>query len=133
MQPNVITLPVDVLNNGTLVNHVFNRFEEFQNRAVYTGPEHTLVNRDTMSLYRTLPKPSGNFRGVLKSAAKFSKDVVVLGVDGVSQLSSPIILEVSMSVPVGALAADVLVMRQRGVAHLDLDVVMIPLTEQGMI
>lgn len=134
MQPNEITLAVDEENDGVgLANHVFSRFEEFQNRASYISAEHSLDSRDTLGLYRTLPKPSGNFRGVAKSAVKFSMDVVVTGVDGVSQITSPVIGEVSFSVPVGTSAADALIMRQRIVALMDRDDIMIALMEQLMV
>lgn len=134
MQPDVITLSVDEQNDGVgLVNHVFTRYEEYQNRAVYIGANHTLATKDTLSLYRTFPKASGNFRGVGKTAAKFSQDVLVDGVDGVSQLTAPIIVDVSFSIPVGATPAQILIARQRALALLDLDAVMSPLNEQLMV
>lgn len=127
MQPNEITLAVDVLNNGTTENQTYARFEEFLNRSIYIGSDHSLCLRNTLGLYRTLPKQSGNFKGVAKSSFKFSQDVVVDGVDGVSSITSPLILEVSFSVPVGATAADVLELRQRALALIDADTVMTPL------
>lgn len=134
MQPNVITLAVDEQNDGVgPVDHVFTRFEEYLNRALYVGANHSLAARDTLGLYRTAPKVSGNFRGVAKTAVKFSKDITVLGVDGVANIVAPIIIEVSFSVPVGALSADVLIMRQRQVALLDQDTIMGPLNELLMI
>jgi len=134
MQPNTITLSVDEQNDGVgPVDHVFTRYDEDKNRAMYIHTSHTLSARDTLTLYRTLPKISGNFRGVLKTAKKFSKDFVVTGVDGVSQLTAPIIIETSYSVPVGVTAAQVLLMRQRDLSLTDLDVIMIALNEQGMI
>lgn len=134
MLDNVITLSVDEENDGVgPVNHVFNRFEEYQNRSVYIGTNHSMATKDTLNLYRTFPKASGNFRGVAKTAFKFSKDLTVTGVDGVSQLSAPIIVDVSFSIPVGATHAQILVARQRALALLDLDVVMTPLNEQQMV
>lgn len=134
MQPNEITLAVDEDNSGSgTTNHVYTRFEEYLNRAVYISGSHALSARDTLSLYRTLPKPSGNFKGVAKCALKFSQDILVDGVDGVSQLTSPIIVEVSMSVPVGATAAQCLIARQRAVTLLDNDTIMVALMEQQMI
>lgn len=134
MLDNVITLSVDEENDGVgPVNHVFNRFEEYQNRSVYISMDHTIAAKDTLGLYRTFPKPSGNFRGVAKSAFKISKDISVTGVDGVSQLSAPIIVDVSFSIPVGATHAQVLLARQRALALLDLDAVMTPLNEQLMV
>lgn len=134
MQPNVVTLSVDEENDGVgLVNHVFTRFEEYQNRAVYIGDSHSMAAKDTLSLYRTFPKVSGNFRGVSKTAVKFSKDITVTGADGVSTLTAPIIVDVSFSIPVGATVAQVLIARQRALALLDLDAVMDPLNNQLMV
>ena len=131
MQPNTITLSVDEENDGVgPVNHVYSRHEEYQNRSVYISGSHTLVAKDSLSLYRTFPKVAGNFKGVAKSSMKFSKDVTVFGVDGVSQLTAPIIVEVSFSIPVGATSAAILIARQRALALLDLDSVMAPLNEK---
>lgn len=132
MQPDTITLAIDELNNATLVNKVFTRFDEYQNRSVYNSADHTIVAKDTLSLYRTPPKTSGNFRGTAKTAVKFSKDLVVLGVDG-SNLNAPIILEVSFSIPVGATTAQMLSLRQRVIALLDRDDIMVPLNHLQMI
>lgn len=133
MQPNTIVLPVDVLNNGTPVNETYTRFEEFQNRATYIGASHTPDNRDTLSLYRSFPTKSGNFKGVSKTSMKFSKDMAVDGVDSSTSLTAPIIIEISVAVPVGVAAADVLKARQRALALLDLDSVMDPLNNQLMV
>ncbi len=133
MQANTITLQVDVLNNATLVAEPFERFEEFQNRSVYIGANHTPEARDTISLYRTFPKKSGNFKGVAKTAVKLSRDVQVTGVDGVSDLTAPFIIDISFSVPVGVSAADVLKYRQTAIAMLDLDSVMDALNNQQMV
>lgn len=132
MQPNSITLPVDELNNGTPVNETLTRFEEFQNRAVYIGENHSMTEKDTLSLYRTFPKPNGNFKGVSKTSVKFSRDVAVLAVDGTT-ISAPLIIEVSFSLPVGVTDAEILLHRQRAIALLDLDTVMVPLNSQLMI
>lgn len=134
MQPNEITLAVDEDNSGVgTTNHVYTRFEEFLNRASYISGNHALGAKDTLGFYRTLPKTSGNFRGVAKTAVKFSQDIQVDGVDGTSQITAPIIIEVSMSLPVGATAAQALIARQRVVTLLDTDSVMVPLMEQQMI
>lgn len=132
MQPNVITLAVDELNNGTTVDHILTRYEEFQNRAVYIGADHALNARNTVTLYRTPPKPSGNFLGVGKSAIKLSQDITVLGADG-SSVVAPIIFEVSCSLPVGALNASTLLQRQKVVALVDRDDIMVALNSLLMI
>lgn len=130
MQDNVLTLAVDELNTGSTTDHVFERSDWFQNRSVYAGENHQLTARDTLTLYRSYPKAAGNFPGTAKSSFKFSKDHTILGVDGVASLTSPVIVEVSFSVPVGITAADQLVMRQRAIALLDDDDIMVALMNQ---
>lgn len=128
-----ITLSVDEENDGVgPVNHVYTRFEETQNRSKYIHTNHTLSAKDTLSFYRTLPKPSGNFLGVAKTAAKFSKDHSVTGADG-STIVAPVIVEVSISMPVGISAANAMIARQKALSLLDLDAVMVPLMEQQMV
>lgn len=134
MQPNSISLVVDELNTGAnQVTHVLSRFEESLNRSVYIDADHTIAAKNTLTLYRTQPKASGNFKGVAKSAFKFSTDILVDGVDGVSQLTAPIIVEVSFSLPVGVTAAQSLVARQKALALLDRDDVMVALNDQLMV
>jgi hypothetical protein len=133
MQDNIITLAVDELNNDSTVDYDFTRYEEYQNRSVYIGEDHDLASRDTLSLYRTLPKVSGNYKGNAKSTLKFSKDYAVDGVDGVATLTAPVIAEVSFSVPVGVNAADRMIIRQRIIAILDDDTFMESLMSQLMV
>jgi hypothetical protein len=133
MQANSITLAVDELNNASTTDHVYGRFDEYQNRSVYNHANHSLDSRDTLTMYRTFPKVSGNFKGMAKSAVKFSQDLSVDGVDGVASLVSPIIVEVSFSIPVGATAAEQLIARQRAIALLDDDTVMVALNNQLVI
>lgn len=133
MQANAITVQVDKLNNGTPVAEVFERHEEFQNRSTYVGENHTLLSRNTVQLYRTFPTKSGNFRGVAKSSVKLSKDFSVSGVDGVALLTSPLIIELNFSIPVGVSDADILAARQRAIAFLDSDDVMVALNSNLMI
>lgn len=133
MQPNTLTLNVDVLNNAITVAEPFTRFDEYQNRAVYIGVNHLPETRNTLSIYRTFPTKNGNYKGTAKSSVKFTQDVGVAGVDGVSTLTAPIILDLSFSIPVGATAADVLHLRQRLIAALDDDTFMDSLNIQQMI
>lgn len=133
MQPNQLSLPVDYLNDGTTTPETYDRFEEYQNRSVYIGASHAPESRDTITLYRSFPKKSGNFNGVAKTAVKFSKDIGVLGVDGLATLTAPVIVEVNFSVPVGTSQADILKARQRAIALLDDDSVMVPLNSQMMV
>ena len=133
MQPDIISITVDPLNDATTEVQTYSRFEEFLNRSKYIGENHSLDAREELTLYRTFPKQAGNFRGVGKSAVKFATDIVVPGVDSTTSLNTAIIAEVSFSVPLGASAADVLLMRQRIMGLLDLDAVMSPLNEQLMV
>jgi hypothetical protein len=130
MQPGTITLQVDELNNDTDVPCLFRQYDKYANRSIYIGPSHELTLQDKFTLYRTFQKVSGNFRGTAKSAFKFSTDYLVSGVDGIADLTAPMIIEVSFSVPVGIAVADQLIGRQRAIALLDDDAVMVPLMNQ---
>lgn len=132
MQPNELTLAVDLENKAVLTNKIYTRFEEYLNRAMYIGAGHSLSARNTLSFYRTMPRISGNFRGTAKTAVKFSRDVSVLGVDGTTVVA-PQILEVSFSNPVGVTPAQSLEFRQNGVALLDRDDIMAALNDLLMV
>jgi hypothetical protein len=130
-QPDLITIPVDELNTGVDTDHVYSRFDDFANRSVYINTStHNLEMRDTLGLYRTFPKPNGNFKGVGKTSLKFTTDISVDAVDGVSTLVSPMIGEVGFSIPVGATDAQKLILRQRIVALVDQELYMVPLQNQ---
>lgn len=124
MQPDTITLAVDTLNSGSTTDYDFKRFEETLNRTIYAGENHAIDARDQLAIYRTAPRKTGNFKGVAKTSVKFTKDFTVLGVDGLANLTAPVILEVSFSVPVGCTSAQMVEMRQRLIALLDSDTVM---------
>jgi hypothetical protein len=124
MQPNQITLAVDELNNETTVDAIFDRNEEYLNRTVYVHENHTLASKDVLSFYRNTPAASGNFPGMVKVAAKFSRDVSVAGVDQTTTIVSSSIGEFSFRIPIGATAAFCLELRQRMIALLDDDTVM---------
>lgn len=124
MQPNEITLTVDENNDGGTtanVDYVYNRFDTFTGRSVFNSNNHSEDSRETLSLYRTSAKASGLFRGVRKTAFKFTTDVQVVGTDGVSLITSPIITEVKMSIPLGATAEQAMLERQKALAFLDAD------------
>jgi hypothetical protein len=133
MQANQLTLSVDYLNDATTTDEVYSRADFFGNRSVYHGASHSAVLRDTISLYRSGPKPNGNFRGVTKNSAKLSKDVEVAGADGVATLTVPSICEISFSLPVGITDADILKLRQRAIALLDDDTIMDMLNIQNIV
>lgn len=119
MLDNSITLPVDVLNNGTPVNRVYTRLSEFTDRSVYKGPSHTLVKRDTMGFYRTPVKANGADNGVAKSAIKLTNDITVAGKLASTDVVKPMIATCEFSIPVGATAAQTLEFRQRLIAAID--------------
>lgn len=121
MQPNTLTLSVDVANNSTIVEQDYERFEEHQNRSVYVGENHRIDNRDMITVYRSFPTRTGNFQGTAKTSAKFTDDVTVSGVDVNTSVKAPMICEVSFSIPVGTDPELVLEMRQRVIALLDQD------------
>jgi hypothetical protein len=133
MQPNEITLAVDEANDETTVDHVYTRFEDYLNRSVYICADHELSSKNTLTLYRTFPKINGNFKGVSKSTVKFSTDYLVDGVDGVSQLTAPVIVEIGFSLPVGITSAQALLARQKVIAMLDDDDIMAALNDQLMV
>lgn len=114
-----ITLPVDVANNGTIVNQVIELFDSVTGRKEYHFAAHDFLMRDIVVFTRSLPKTNGNFTGTRKASFKFTKDASVPGVDPSTQVKAPGILEVSASLPVGFTAADALLLRQRAIAVLD--------------
>lgn len=118
MQDNTITLAVDVANNGTSVDQVFNRYLEETNRTTYRGPGDTLVERNQMAFYRTPPKRSGNYLGSAKSGVKLTLDIDVVQADGTTT-KAPIIVDLSFSVPVGANPVVSKNRRQHALAVLD--------------
>lgn len=121
MQPNVITLNVDESNDGITtadVDYVYNRYDTYSTRSIFNGDGHLPDMRKQLSLYRTPAKSNGNFRGTTKSAFKFTTDISVAGVDGTTTVTSPIIFEVSASIPLGATSAQVLLEQMKVVAAL---------------
>lgn len=132
MQTNEITLAVDTANTGSTTDKVYTRFEENLNRSKYIAEGHTLASRDTLDLYRTAPKTSGNFRGVAKTSVKITTDITVSGVDG-TDLVAPVIVECSFAVPVGTSPTITLEKRQQLVALLDRDDIMAGLNDLLMI
>lgn len=129
MLDNTITLSVDTTNDDTPENHVFTRYDEYQNRSVYNGPDHSLDTKELLTIYRTPPKPSGNFKGVAKSALKFARDVDVEGKDSTTTVAAVELGEISFSIPIGTTAADAMILRQRMIAALDDDALMVKIME----
>jgi hypothetical protein len=132
MQANVIVLPVDLLNNSSTTDLTLSRVEEHLNRSVYIGGDHEPGVRDTLTLYRTPPKPTSNFKGVMKSAAKFTADKTVADPVG-GNVDAALIGEASFSIPIGVTAADMMILRQRMIALLDDDSIMDDLMRLQMV
>lgn len=132
MQQNEITLVVDKANNGTNSNVLFKRNEELANKTVYTGPGHSYLMQDTMSLYRTHPVRTGSFYGAAKTAVKITRSVSVPVPDGATAVY-PLIAEISFSVPVGTPDAAVVEARQVLLSLLDRDDVVGALVKNGEI
>lgn len=105
MQSDLITLPVDISDNNTPVDMVYSRQEAHLNRTVYIGPNHQPDMRELLTFYRSPIKSTSTFKGVMRTSFKFTKDVEVLNPVG-ETIVSPIIIECSFSVPVGANEAD---------------------------
>lgn len=111
-----ITLSVNPSADGTTYeDQVYSRYDDsYPNRSTYIGPGHLPAEaRNLLNFYRTPPKPNGNFKGVKKTALKFTEDEIVDGADGVAQLTAPDICNVEFSFPVGITDARNLAFRQR--------------------
>lgn len=125
MLDNTITLGVDIANNAVVLNVDFRRYNEFADRSVYISGNHTVEMRDLLSFYRSQPKKSGNLKGVAKSGFKFTLDQEVPGVDATTTLTQPAIAEASFNFPVGVSVQTEILMRQRMIALLDNDILML--------
>ena len=130
MLDNTITLAVDKLNNGTPTNVDFSRQEEFQNRSKYISPAHSLGLRDTLDVYRTFPTKTKDFYGVAKSGFKITTDIEVPSPITDKNRIAPMIGEVNFSLPVGFTTAQAKELRQRIIAALDNDVLMLRINER---
>jgi hypothetical protein len=129
-QDNVITLSVDEANDANVADYEYRRLNDHLFRSDYIhSSNHAVDSRDTLNFYATPAKPAGNFRGVQRSSYKFTTDIVVSGVDGVAEITSPIITEVKQSIPVGATNAQILLERQKALAMIDTDAIMDNLNE----
>lgn len=70
----------------------------------YTGPANTLSVKDQIRLARVAPKPTNLLSGVARAEAKLTR---TLTLTGALTTSHDAILTIGVSVPVGALAADI--------------------------
>lgn len=79
--------------------------DSFQKDSVgYTGPAHTLTNKDYVRLSRVTAKPTANLSGVARTEAKLTR---TLALTGALTTSHDAILSVPISIPVGAASADI--------------------------
>lgn len=123
-QSDPLIISVDAANNSLPANETYNRSTSLgENRILYRLDGTDPDDRDELSLARSFPKRSGNFRGVKRTSCKFTKDIAVPGVDGVN-VSTAIIVECSFSIPIGTPDATVLHLRQKVVGMLDNDTIM---------
>jgi len=70
----------------------------------YVGAAHTLSVKDDFQLARVAPKPTTTFSGVGRSSAKLTR---TLTLTNALTTTGDAIVQVSISVPVGAASADV--------------------------
>lgn len=73
------------------------------NQVTYTGPDHTVSKKDVLLLKRVAPKPSDVFSGVGRTTAKLTR---TLTLTGAKTPSGDLIVDVSVSLPVGYASAD---------------------------
>lgn len=74
------------------------------NQVPYKGPANTLSVKDRMDLYRVDPKGTATFSGVGRSRAKI---VRTLTLTDAKTVTGDAIADISVSVPVGATAANI--------------------------
>lgn len=105
MQPNEIKSAV--LSNtdelGSLASEkTYRRFTETPNMTTYINEStHSADKRDMVQLKRALPVRAGQFRGAMRSSIKKTVDYDVSAATGDKELVSPLIVELSVSVPMG--------------------------------
>jgi hypothetical protein len=132
MIDNDITLPVDLINDGNFTDYDYERSSTYENRSTFQGEDHDPQSRDLLQFYRTAAKPTPTFRGVQKSAVKFTMDKTVTAPNG-DPIVAPVIIEVSFSVPIGVSIADEIIARQRVIALLDQDDIMNDLVHYNLV
>lgn len=115
MQDNSLIFSVDA-DGTTYADETFERFETRLNSSVYHGANHVMDARNLMALFRTMPKENGNFKGFARSSYKVTQDVVVVGKDGLAQLTVPAIVKTEYVLPVGITEADRLAITRRSAA-----------------
>jgi hypothetical protein len=110
------TLSYDPENDASSISAAFTKFDQTSTLSIYTGPNHTFLQRETLSFQRTLPRKEGDFLGFKRSSIKTTVDVDCVNDAGeVSKV--PVIITTKAAVPVGAVDAQALAALQlhRGV------------------
>ncbi len=74
------------------------------NLVGYSGPAHTLSVKDYVKLARTAPKPIATFSGVGRTSAKLTRTLTLTGALSPTHEG---ILDIGVSIPVGAASADI--------------------------
>lgn len=72
--------------------------------VIYNGPVNTLTTKDLFRLTKSAPKPTAVFSGVSRTTAKFTR---TLPLTGALTPTGEMIVEISVSTPVGAASADI--------------------------
>lgn len=75
-----------------------------QDAVGYIGPAHTLSLLDDVQLSRVTPKPTSLFSGVGRTSAKLTRTMTLTGALTTTGNS---IVQINVSVPVGAASADI--------------------------
>lgn len=121
MLTSTIVLPVDVLGNNVLVDQTYTldvRNDE-KRVSIYTGPSHSFLAEDIVQIQTFLPQRAGNFNGVVKASAKIRETQVIPGFDSTTSITTPAILKIESSLPVGISTAAVTEIRNRAIALID--------------
>jgi len=74
------------------------------NGVTYAGPANTVTSKDLLALRRVAPKPTSVFSGVGRTSAKLTRTQTLTGA---LTPFGDMIIEMSVSCPVGAADADV--------------------------
>jgi hypothetical protein len=130
-QSEVIALTVDPANDGNPETQNYANQQRKDTFSLYREENSDLKNRDELRLAATLPKRSGNFPGVVRSEARFTKTVEVEGVDTTTTVAGVATGIISFSLPLGTSAATATLLRQRMIGLLDDDDIMDDLTLLG--
>lgn len=134
MQPDQISINVDVANDDNIVQQTYNRVTSpGTSTSLYRMEGSDLVNKDELRFTGSLPKRNGNFQGVIRSGVRLSKDQEVPGVDTTTSIDSLVVMALDCSIPVGTPTATIVELRQRMHALIDSDAIMQPLNELAVI